>query len=240
MSGAMGRQQQHAGSASDGIPPTGHKMSLCLVLTGDAQRAETVTHSRKAEASAGCEVCEGAEGMTEPLKQCMAWLRAYFCEPARMEQLPVPPFHHPLLQQGVPAVSRPDLLGGSGLSLGSLLPSEYDHLQYRSLILARASSIINLSSQNSPLTVLLGSVEVINEAGTAPLPRGQRGPAEALGATRSTQSSPARDSFTRQVLWTLLRDVKFGEAISYQKLADLAGNSRAARAVGGAMRSNPE
>ncbi|XP_071896030.1 methylated-DNA--protein-cysteine methyltransferase isoform X9 [Anas platyrhynchos] len=99
-----------------------------------------------AEASAGCEVCEGAEGMTEPLKQCTAWLHAYFCEPARTEQLPVPPFHHPLLQQ---------------------------------------------------------------------------------------------DSFTKQVLWTLLRDVKFGEAISYQKLADLAGNSRAARAVGGAMRSNP-
>eukprot|EP00075_Anas_platyrhynchos_P026711 XP_027315964.1 methylated-DNA--protein-cysteine methyltransferase isoform X1 [Anas platyrhynchos] len=99
-----------------------------------------------AEASVGCEVCEGAEGMTEPLKQCTAWLHAYFCEPARTEQLPVPPFHHPLLQQ---------------------------------------------------------------------------------------------DSFTKQVLWTLLRDVKFGEAISYQKLADLAGNSRAARAVGGAMRSNP-
>ncbi|XP_071896029.1 methylated-DNA--protein-cysteine methyltransferase isoform X8 [Anas platyrhynchos] len=52
-----------------------------------------------AEASAGCEVCEGAEGMTEPLKQCTAWLHAYFCEPARTEQLPVPPFHHPLLQQ---------------------------------------------------------------------------------------------------------------------------------------------
>lgn len=45
-------------------------------------------------------MCEGAEGMTEPLKQCTAWLRAYFCEPARTEQLPVPPFHHPLLQQG--------------------------------------------------------------------------------------------------------------------------------------------
>ncbi|KFZ57285.1 Methylated-DNA--protein-cysteine methyltransferase, partial [Podiceps cristatus] len=47
------------------------------------------------------------------------------------------------------------------------------------------------------------------------------------------------DSFTRQVLWTLLRDVKFGEAVSYKQLAELAGNSRAARAVGGAMRSNP-
>uniref|UniRef100_A0A8C0HN88 Methylated-DNA--protein-cysteine methyltransferase n=1 Tax=Buteo japonicus TaxID=224669 RepID=A0A8C0HN88_9AVES len=99
-----------------------------------------------AESSATCEVCEGAEEMTEPLKQCTAWLRAYFCEPARMASLPVPAFHHPLLR---------------------------------------------------------------------------------------------RDSFTRQVLWTLLRDVKFGEAVSYKQLAVLAGNSRAARAVGGAMRSNP-
>ncbi|XP_040461328.1 methylated-DNA--protein-cysteine methyltransferase [Falco naumanni] len=99
-----------------------------------------------AESSAACEVCEGAEEMTEPLKQCTAWLHAYFCEPARTASLPVPAFHHPLLR---------------------------------------------------------------------------------------------RDSFTRQVLWTLLRDVKFGEAISYKQLADLAGNSRAVRAVGGAMRSNP-
>ncbi|XP_048167565.1 methylated-DNA--protein-cysteine methyltransferase [Corvus hawaiiensis] len=99
-----------------------------------------------AESSVACEVCEGAEEMTEPLQQCTAWLRAYFCEPATTGTLPVPAFHHPLLQ---------------------------------------------------------------------------------------------RDSFTRQVLWTLLNDVKFGEAVSYKQLADLAGNSRAARAVGGAMRSNP-
>ncbi|NXE98671.1 MGMT methyltransferase, partial [Menura novaehollandiae] len=99
-----------------------------------------------AESSAACEVCEGAEEMTEPLQQCTAWLRAYFCEPATTGSLPVPAFHHPLLQ---------------------------------------------------------------------------------------------RDSFTRQVLWTLLNDVKLGEAVSYKQLADLAGNSRAARAVGGAMRSNP-
>lgn len=46
-------------------------------------------------------------------------------------------------------------------------------------------------------------------------------------------------SFTTEVLWTLLRDVKFGEVVSYKQLADLAGNSKAARAVGGAMRSNP-
>ncbi|XP_015489393.1 methylated-DNA--protein-cysteine methyltransferase isoform X4 [Parus major] len=99
-----------------------------------------------AESSVACEVCEGAEEMPEPLRQCTAWLRAYFSEPESTGTLPLPAFHHPLLQT---------------------------------------------------------------------------------------------DSFTRQVLWTLLRDVKFGEAVSYKQLADLAGNSRAARAVGGAMRSNP-
>uniref|UniRef100_A0A8D0H9B6 Methylated-DNA--protein-cysteine methyltransferase n=1 Tax=Sphenodon punctatus TaxID=8508 RepID=A0A8D0H9B6_SPHPU len=98
------------------------------------------------EASVTCEVCEGLEEMTEPLKQCAAWLQAYFCEPGMIEKLPVPPFHHPLFEKA---------------------------------------------------------------------------------------------SFTREVLWTLLRDVKFGEAVSYKQLADLAGSSKAARAVGGAMRSNP-
>ncbi|XP_047409717.1 methylated-DNA--protein-cysteine methyltransferase isoform X2 [Sciurus carolinensis] len=48
-----------------------------------------------------------------------------------------------------------------------------------------------------------------------------------------------KDSFTRQVLWKLLKVVKFGEMVSYQQLAALAGNPRAARAVGGAMRTNP-
>ncbi|KAM8783179.1 methylated-DNA--protein-cysteine methyltransferase isoform 1-T2 [Rhynchonycteris naso] len=48
-----------------------------------------------------------------------------------------------------------------------------------------------------------------------------------------------RDSFTRQVLWKLLKAVKFGEVISYQQLAALTGSPKAARAVGGAMRSNP-
>uniref|UniRef100_A0A8C5X6L2 Methylated-DNA--protein-cysteine methyltransferase n=1 Tax=Malurus cyaneus samueli TaxID=2593467 RepID=A0A8C5X6L2_9PASS len=100
----------------------------------------------RAESSSACEVCEGTEGMPEPLQQCTAWLRAYFSEPGGTGTLPVPALHHPLLQT---------------------------------------------------------------------------------------------DSFTRQVLWTLLNDVKFGEAVSYKQLAELAGNSRAARAVGGAMRSNP-
>ncbi|XP_071896025.1 methylated-DNA--protein-cysteine methyltransferase isoform X5 [Anas platyrhynchos] len=114
--------------------------------------------------------------MTEPLKQCTAWLHAYFCEPARTEQLPVPPFHHPLLQQ----------------------------------------------------------------EGMEPRPRADGWvPAHRFTAPGRPCIIYKRNSFTKQVLWTLLRDVKFGEAISYQKLADLAGNSRAARAVGGAMRSNP-
>ncbi|KAM7102119.1 methylated-DNA--protein-cysteine methyltransferase [Ciconia boyciana] len=119
----------------------------------------SVLPSGRAESSAACEVCEGAEEMTEPLKQCTAWLHAYFCEPARTASLPVPAFHHPLLQRAV--------------------------------------------------------------------------------RTSSTRFVFFADSFTRRVLWTLLRDVKFGEAVSYKQLADLAGNSRAARAVGGAMRSNP-
>lgn len=41
------------------------------------------------------------------------------------------------------------------------------------------------------------------------------------------------------MLWKLLKVVKFGEMVSYQQLAALAGNPKAARAVGGAMRSNP-
>ncbi|XP_007173366.2 methylated-DNA--protein-cysteine methyltransferase isoform X1 [Balaenoptera acutorostrata] len=48
-----------------------------------------------------------------------------------------------------------------------------------------------------------------------------------------------QDSFTRQALWKLLKAVKFGETVSYQQLAALAGSPKAARAVGGAMRSNP-
>ncbi|XP_033005296.1 methylated-DNA--protein-cysteine methyltransferase [Lacerta agilis] len=98
------------------------------------------------DASVSCEVCESSEETAQPLKQCVAWFQAYFCEPWMIEKLPVPPFHHPLLENA---------------------------------------------------------------------------------------------SFTREVLWTLLRDVKFGEAVSYKQLANLAGNSKAARAVGGAMRSNP-
>ncbi|KAG6937915.1 O-6-methylguanine-DNA methyltransferase, partial [Chelydra serpentina] len=123
------------------------EISGCETGVHEIQLKENVlSQNSTKEASVTCEVCEGPEEMTEPLKQCTAWLQAYFCEPWMTEKLPMPPFHHPVFEQ---------------------------------------------------------------------------------------------DSFTRQVLWTLLRDVKFGEAVSYKQLADLAGNSKAARAVGGAMRSNP-
>uniref|UniRef100_A0A8B9RQE8 Methylated-DNA--protein-cysteine methyltransferase n=1 Tax=Accipiter nisus TaxID=211598 RepID=A0A8B9RQE8_9AVES len=150
---SLGRQDCALGGRAGGAsPPSTREARGCVVFL-----LPDISHFARhfsltnllcfgGESSAACEVCEGAEEMTEPLKQCTAWLHAYFCEPARVASLPVPAFHHPLLR---------------------------------------------------------------------------------------------RDSFTRQVLWTLLRDVKFGEAVSYKQLAVLAGNSRAARAVGGAMRSNP-
>uniref|UniRef100_A0A672JH78 Methylated-DNA--protein-cysteine methyltransferase n=1 Tax=Salarias fasciatus TaxID=181472 RepID=A0A672JH78_SALFA len=47
------------------------------------------------------------------------------------------------------------------------------------------------------------------------------------------------DAFTSRVLQVLLKDVKFGDTVSYKRLAEMAGNPRAARAVGGAMRRNP-
>lgn len=47
------------------------------------------------------------------------------------------------------------------------------------------------------------------------------------------------EAFSSRVLRTLLREVKLGETVSYKRLAEMAGNGRAARAVGGAMRRNP-
>uniref|UniRef100_A0A3P9DRJ8 Methylated-DNA--protein-cysteine methyltransferase n=1 Tax=Maylandia zebra TaxID=106582 RepID=A0A3P9DRJ8_9CICH len=47
------------------------------------------------------------------------------------------------------------------------------------------------------------------------------------------------DSFTSRVLQVLLRHVTFGKTVSYKRLAEMAGNPRAVRAVGGAMRKNP-
>ncbi|NP_001355042.1 O-6-methylguanine-DNA methyltransferase L homeolog isoform X1 [Xenopus laevis] len=48
-----------------------------------------------------------------------------------------------------------------------------------------------------------------------------------------------KDSFTKAVLMALLKKVKLGETVSYKELAVMAGNEKAVRAVGGAMRSNP-
>lgn len=47
------------------------------------------------------------------------------------------------------------------------------------------------------------------------------------------------DGFRREVLDTLVREVPWGEVVSYGELAALAGRPRAARAVGSAMRNNP-
>jgi methylated-DNA-[protein]-cysteine S-methyltransferase len=47
------------------------------------------------------------------------------------------------------------------------------------------------------------------------------------------------DGFRRTVLETLVREVPWGETVSYGELAGLAGRPRAARAAGSAMRNNP-
>jgi methylated-DNA-[protein]-cysteine S-methyltransferase len=47
------------------------------------------------------------------------------------------------------------------------------------------------------------------------------------------------DGFRRTVLETLLREVGWGETVTYGELADLAGRPRAHRAAGSAMRDNP-
>ncbi|XP_021253393.1 methylated-DNA--protein-cysteine methyltransferase isoform X5 [Numida meleagris] len=158
LSSTMASRRVPKVTSKEGASPCQEKHAVLLSPVGklEISGCETGVHEIKlpkmsvlpngTEAPLRCELCGGAAAMPEPLQQCVAWLSAYFCEPSRMGQLPLPPFHHPMLQQ---------------------------------------------------------------------------------------------DSFTKQVLWTLLREVKFGEAISYRQLAELAGNSRAARAVGGAMRSNP-
>jgi methylated-DNA-[protein]-cysteine S-methyltransferase len=45
--------------------------------------------------------------------------------------------------------------------------------------------------------------------------------------------------FRRTVLETLLKEVAWGEVVSYGELAAMAGRPRAARAAGSAMRNNP-
>ncbi|GAB1292828.1 Methylated-DNA--protein-cysteine methyltransferase [Apodemus speciosus] len=43
---------------------------------------------------------------------------------------------------------------------------------------------------------------------------------------KTPSTNPTEHSFTRQVLWKLLKVVKFGEMVSYQQLAALAGNPK--------------
>jgi methylated-DNA-[protein]-cysteine S-methyltransferase len=47
------------------------------------------------------------------------------------------------------------------------------------------------------------------------------------------------DGFRRVVYETLVRDVGWGETVSYGELAEMSGRPRAARAVGTAMATNP-
>ncbi|XP_066529498.1 methylated-DNA--protein-cysteine methyltransferase isoform X3 [Hoplias malabaricus] len=47
------------------------------------------------------------------------------------------------------------------------------------------------------------------------------------------------ETFSVRVLRTLQDRVSVGETVSYKQLAEMAGNSGAVRAVGGAMRRNP-
>jgi len=48
-----------------------------------------------------------------------------------------------------------------------------------------------------------------------------------------------KDSFTYKIYNALLKQVPSGTTVSYQELAAMAGNEKAARAVGTAMRKNP-
>ncbi|KAM9324837.1 methylated-DNA--protein-cysteine methyltransferase [Gastrophryne carolinensis] len=109
-------------------------------------KGDVVPESRAKDTSAAFEACMDPQKMSAPLQQCIAWLQAYFCDPGMTEQLPIPPFHHPLFN---------------------------------------------------------------------------------------------KDSFTKTVLLTLLKKVKVGETVTYKELAEVVGNVKAVRAVGGAMRSNP-
>ena len=48
-----------------------------------------------------------------------------------------------------------------------------------------------------------------------------------------------KDSFRYKIYHALLKEVPSGTTVSYQELASMAGNAKAARAVGTAMRKNP-
>ncbi|KAM8923863.1 methylated-DNA--protein-cysteine methyltransferase isoform 2-T2 [Pelodytes ibericus] len=122
-----------------------------IVFSGCEKGIHELNLQRDAEVSekdapVSFEVSKGSQEMSVPMKQGTAWLKTYFCEPWLVEKLPIPAFHHPVLE---------------------------------------------------------------------------------------------KDSFTKTVLFSLLNKVKMGETVSYKELAGIAGDEKAARAVGGAMRSNP-
>lgn len=123
---------------------------------------------------------------------------------------------------------------------GHLPPSRYKNLEKRSGRHYGPS----LPTEAPATPEVLGGPEGVPEPlvqCTAWLEAYFREPAATEGLPLPALHHPVfqQDSFTRQVLWKLLKVVKFGETVSYQQLAALAGNPKAARAVGGAMRSNP-
>ena len=85
----------------------------------------------------------------------------------------------------------------------------------------------NAASKDEPAGILS---ELIKELG------------EYFGGRLTTFSIPIilpdKPVFYSQV-WSALKDIPYGEIISYKKLAALVGNENALRSVGGAMRNNP-
>ncbi|MXQ94377.1 hypothetical protein E5288_WYG001149 [Bos mutus] len=80
------------------------RLSLPPVLgcTAESVRPLRFSHTLArgpAEAAAPAEQLGGSGAVLEPLLQCVAWLDAYFREPAVLEGLPVPALHHPIFQK---------------------------------------------------------------------------------------------------------------------------------------------
>ncbi|XP_021253391.1 methylated-DNA--protein-cysteine methyltransferase isoform X3 [Numida meleagris] len=111
LSSTMASRRVPKVTSKEGASPCQEKHAVLLSPVGklEISGCETGVHEIKlpkmsvlpngTEAPLRCELCGGAAAMPEPLQQCVAWLSAYFCEPSRMGQLPLPPFHHPMLQQ---------------------------------------------------------------------------------------------------------------------------------------------
>ncbi|EHB12593.1 Methylated-DNA--protein-cysteine methyltransferase [Heterocephalus glaber] len=173
--------------------------------------------------------------MTEPLMQCIAWLDAYFHKPVAIKGLPLPAFHHPVFQQEV--YTNPHRLSPCQQVLFTFcntsdISSEGKVLRRKIVQYLNTLCKLWVHRNQSSVQDFPGfekkahlSIQLVLQ--------------ELLAGHRRYGPAGNSDSFTRQVLWKLLKVVKFGETISYQQLAALAGNPKAARAVGGAMRNNP-